>query len=141
MKKSLLRMTAAIALIIGVPLGLFSAGAYGIISPRELGIGMVAWFATLFLWAAVVKLMAKNSASTVTSESPVDDGGRRRINREIWVRKIWIGVLVVLFPVGIVSGATHHAWLPMLTGALISSLWIYVTARQIGQRRRRLGNS
>jgi hypothetical protein len=140
-RKNLFQIAVAIALIIGVPLALFVVAVYHAISPRVWAIAMIAWFAAMLLWAIVRKVAAKNAASSIASELAIDERSRRHISREIWVRKIWIGVLVVLFPVGVVNGATHRAWLPTSAGAVISLLWIYVTARQIGQRRRRLDGS
>ena len=140
-KKSLFRMTVAIALIIGAPLGLFSGAVYQLISPRELGIGMLAWFATLFLWAAATKLREKNSASSVTPGPIIDDRIRRRILRRILLGKVWIGALAVSLPLGIANGIIHRAWLPTVAGVAINLILTYATIYEIRRWRRRLDGS
>ena len=109
---------------------------YGILSPREWAFGMLVWFAALLLLAIVRKQMARKTLSS--SAEPVvvlDDSARRRILRGIWRNKVWIGVLAVCLPIGIVNGVAHRAWLPTLAGVGINLLLIYVAIREIRRRR------
>ena len=143
MRRSSLSIIVAIAVLIGFPVGLFVAAAHQAISPRELGIGMVSWFAALLVFAAFRKRAADKGTVVPRPDTPtlLDRDARRRVQRQILVRKIWIGVLVVLLPIGIANGIAHRAWLPMLGGVGISLLWIYVTIGEIRRRRKRLGDS
>jgi len=109
---------------------------YGILSPREWAFGMLVWFAALLLLAIVRKQMARKTVSS--SAEPVvvlDDSARRGILRGIWRNKVWIGVLAVCLPIGIVNGVAHRAWLPTLAGVGINLLLIYVAIREIRRRR------
>jgi len=58
--------------------------------------------------------------------------------RSIVAAKVWIGVLLVLFPIGLVNGISHHAWAPTISGAVVSALMIYVGVAQIRRLRRTL---
>ena len=129
--------TGALLLILGVPAPLCLGLAYGTLSPREWAIGLLVWFAMLLLLAIVGKLAAKKTPSpNVEPAIALNDEIRRRILREIWVTKAWIGVLSVLLPVGIVDGVVHHAWLPTLVGVGISLTLMYVAAQEIKRRRK-----
>ena len=109
---------------------------YGILSPREWAFGMLVWFAALLLLAIVRKQMARKTLSSNAEPVVVlDDSARRRILRGIWRNKVWIGVLAVCLPIGIVNGVAHRAWLPTLAGVGINLLLIYVAIREIRRRR------
>jgi hypothetical protein len=131
--------TVALVVIFGVPAILCLGLAYGSLSPREWAIGFIAWFATLLLWAIIGKLVAKKTlASSAEPAIALDDDAHKRILREIWLCKAWIGILAVLLPVGIANGVVHRAWLPTVTGVGMSLLWMYVTAQAIRRRRGQL---
>jgi hypothetical protein len=68
----------------------------------------------------------------------LDDDTRRRFVRGIWIRKVWIGVLAVLLPLGIANGVTQHAYFPTLVGVGMNLLWMYLTAKQINRLRERI---
>jgi hypothetical protein len=138
-RKNVFLKTVALVVILGVPALLCLGLAYDTLSPREWAIGLLTWFATLLLWTIVRKLAAKKTlASSAEPVIPLDDDTRRRILREIWVRKAWIGILAVLLPVGIANGVAHRAWLPTLGGVAISLSLMYVAAHEIRQRRQRI---
>ena len=129
-----------LVVIFGVPILLGLGAGYGVLSPREWAFGMIGWFATLLLLASARKRAAqKKPTSGVEQGSAVDDDARRRMLREIRERKIWIGVLVIVLPIGIVNGITHQAWLATLGGTGISLMFMYVAMREIRQRRKKLG--
>jgi hypothetical protein len=137
-KSALFRVVAVVA-IFGVPALLFVGVVYGFLSPREWGGGMLSWFAALLLATTVGKLTAKKSpASSGVPAVALDDHSRKRILREIWVRKAWIGILAVSLLIGGANGAAHRAWLPTLIGVGMALLWMYVTAREIRRRRERI---
>jgi hypothetical protein len=126
-------------LIIGVPTLLFLAATYNLLSPREWAFGMIAWFATLLFWASIAKRAEKNApTSSAEQTNALDDNVRNRILRNIRIRKVWIVALVVLLPIGIANGATHHAWLPTLAGVGMSLMIIYVEVRAIKHQQERL---
>lgn len=130
---------AALLLLVGIPTLLCVGLAYDLLSLREWAIGLLAWFAVLVSWMVVVKLGAKKTTgASAEPEIVPNDHSRRGIARRIWVWKTWIGVLIVLLPIGVVDGIAQRAWLPTLVGAAISLLWIYVAAQGIKQSRKRL---
>lgn len=132
----------ALVVILSAPVLLLLAAAYNILSPRGWAIGMLTWFAILFSWAIVLKLKAKKTPASSPEPATVLDGDtRRRLLRRIWVRKTWIGALAILFPIGIVNGTVHHAWLPTLTGAGMSLLFMYVAVKDIRKSRKRLAST
>jgi hypothetical protein len=71
----------------------------------------------------------------------LDDDTRRRVLRGIWMRKVWIGVLALLLPLGIANGVVHRAWLPTLVGVGVNLLWIYVSAQEIRRLQERINLS
>jgi hypothetical protein len=71
----------------------------------------------------------------------LDDHTRRRILREIWMLKVWIGVLALLLPLGIANGVAHRAWSPTLVGVGVNLLWMYGSALAIRRLRERLNLS
>jgi hypothetical protein len=71
----------------------------------------------------------------------LDDDTRRRILRGIWVRKVWIGVLALLLPLGIANGVAQRAWLPTLVGVGVNLLWMYGSALAIRRLRERINLS
>ena len=132
----------ALVVILGVPVLLCLGLAYDFLSPREWAIGLLAWFAILLLWTIVRKVAPnKTLGSNAEAAMALDDDSRRRILREIWVRKAWIVILAILLPVGIANGVAHRAWIPTISGVAIASLWIYVSAQQIRQRRERISST
>jgi len=70
-----------------------------------------------------------------------EDDNRKRILRGIWMRKVWIGVLALLLPLGIANGVAHHAWLPSLVGMGMNLLWMYASALGIKRLREQLNLS
>jgi hypothetical protein len=140
--KNMLSKTAAIVVILGVPLFFFLGVVYGLLSPRTWAIGFLAWFVALPAWAFIRKRAGRNTpASTAEPAITIDDQARRRILREIGVRKAWIGILALLLAIGVVSGVTHRAWLPTVTGGGMNLLLMYLLAQRIKQRRDRLNSS
>lgn len=124
---------------IGVPVLLVLGAVYSLLSPREWAFGMIAWVAMLLLLASARKRAAKKMLiSGVEQNSVVDDDARKRTLRDIRKRKVWIGVLIVLLPIGIAEGMVHRAWLPTLAGVGISLTLMYVAIREIRQRRKSL---
>jgi len=113
---------------------------YDILSPREWAIGLIACFFMTILLVAIVQKPAtkKTVASSAEFETPIDDRTRRRILREIWMRKLWVGLLAISLPIGMASGVAHRAWLPTLCGVAMNLLLMYVAVREIRQRRKRL---
>ena len=136
--KKLYLKTLAIVVVVGAPLLLLLGFISDLLSPREWAIGMCAWGVTLLLWASARKRAERDIEPRYELPTVIDDQSRKRILRDILKRKIWIAVLIVLIPVGIVNGITHRALLPTLAGVGISLLLVYVAGREITQRRRRL---
>jgi membrane associated rhomboid family serine protease len=138
-RKNIFLKTVALVVILGVPALICLGLAYDTLSPREWAVGILAWVAALLLWTIVRKLAAKKTlASSAELAIALDDDTRRRILREIWLRKAWIGILAALLPFGIANGVGHRAWLPTLAGVGVSLLWVYVTAQEIRRRRERI---
>jgi len=120
---------------------LLSLGAArGILSSREAIIATLVW--SIGLCASVVILgrraAKKYGVPRGALQPALDDATRRFLLRAIWRRKVWIGVLAVLLPIGIANGAAHRAWLPTLAGAGMSLLWIYVSIQAIKRLRKSL---
>jgi len=134
--KTTLSKSVALIAIVGTMALLFLGVVYGVLSPREWAFGMLAWFAAILLLAIVRKRMARKNLSPSAQPAIVlDDRARRRIHRRIWMNKVWIGVLAVCLPVGIVNGVSHRAWLPTLVGIVMNPLLMYVAIREIRRRR------
>src|SRR5277367_4633685 len=135
-------IVVALGVILGVPTLLFLGAVYNVVSPREWGIGLLAWFAILPLGAFVRKMtQKKNLASGGQLPPALDARARKRILRGIWFKKVWIVLLAVSLPVGVAGGVAQRAWLPTLVGVGINLLWMYVTIVEIRRRRERLGLS
>lgn len=138
-KKNIFLKTAALVAIFGPVILLWLGAIYAVLSPHDVAIGMLVWFAMLLLLAEYRKHASKKNLTS--GSEPIialDDRAHKSISREIWTSKIWIGVLVVALLIGIVNGVSHRAWLPTLGGVAISLLLIYVAIREIRQRRKRL---
>jgi hypothetical protein len=121
---------------------LWLAAIYAVLSPREVAIGMVVWFVTLLVVTLFRKLGASNA--TLPNAEPgvmVDERTRKRILRGIWINKIWIGLLAVSLPFGIVIGMANRAWLPVLGGVGINLFLMYVALREIKQQQNRLDST
>jgi hypothetical protein len=141
-RKNIFLKMVALLVILGIPSLLFLGLVYNALSPREWSIGLLAWFATIALWATLKKRAEKKAL--VSSAEPaiaLDDDARRRILRQIWMSKAWIGVLALLLPVGIANGVAHRAWLPTFVGVGMNLLWMSVAAQEIKRRRKRLNLS
>ena len=135
-KKDIFSKAVALTVIFGPMVLLFLGSVYQVLSPREWAIGMLVWFVAILLFAIARKLTARRTlASTAVPTIAIDDNTRKRVLRGIWIKKIWIGVLVVSLPIGIVNGVVHRAWLPTLTGVGINLLLMYVSAQEIRRRR------
>src|ERR1700746_3512566 len=140
-KKTLLK-TIALVVIFGVPALLCLGLAYDTLSPREWAIGLLTGFAALLLWTVVGKLATKKTlASSAEPAIAADDDTHRRLLREIWVRKAWIGILALLLPVGIANGVAHRAWLPTLGGVGISLSWMFFAAHEIRGDQERINST
>jgi hypothetical protein len=108
----------------------------GLFSPRELGIAMVILFIAYFISLGLIsKKIAKQSAESAIA---LDDDTRRRILREIWMMKAWIGLLAVSLPIGIVNGVANRAWLPTSVGVAMNVLLTYALLQAIKRWRKRL---
>ena len=138
-RKNIFLEMVALLVILGVPALLFLALVYNALSPRGWSIGLLAWFATIALWATLKK-RAEKKAFRPSADPPIalDDDTRRRISRRIWMSKVWIGVLVLLLPVGIANGVAHRAWLATFVGVGMNLLLMYVAAQEIKRRQKRL---
>jgi len=134
------RNVLILAVAFGVPILVALGAVYGLLSPREWAFGMIAWVAMLLLLASARKRTTKKKLMLgVEQGSAVDDDVRKRMLRDIRKWRAWIGVLIVLLPIGIADGIAHRAWLPTLAGVGISLTLMYVAMREIRQRRKRLG--
>jgi hypothetical protein len=134
-KKNTFSKSVALIVIFGPWALLFLGFVYGILSPREWAFGMIVWFAALLLLAIVRKRTTRETLSSSAEPAIVlDDRARRRILQRIWMNKVWIGVLALCLPIGIVNGVTHRAWLPTLAGVGINLLLMYVAVREIRRR-------
>lgn len=139
LEKNIYLKTLAIVVIIGVPPLLFMGAIYGLLSAPEWAIGMIAWVATLLFWASARKRPIENNLTSIAEPSTaVDDDARNRIVHEIRKRKVWIGVLVAVLPIGIANGVAHRAWLPTSAGVAMSLSIVYVAIREIKHQRKRL---
>ncbi|MGD0403952.1 MAG: hypothetical protein ABSB66_12245 [Candidatus Acidiferrales bacterium] len=135
MKNTFSKSVAVIA-IFGPWALLFLGFVYGVLSPREWAFGMLIWFAALLLLAIVRKRTTRKTLSSSAEPAVIlDDRARRRILRMIWMNKVWIGVLAVCLPIGIVNGVAHRAWLPTLAGVGMNLLLIYIAISEIRRRR------
>ncbi len=135
-KKKTFSKSVALIAIFGPWALLFLGFVYDILSPREWAFGMLAWFAALLLLAIVRKQTARKTLLSSTEPAIVlDDRARRRILRGIWMNKVWIGVLAVCLPIGIVNGLAHRAWLPTLVGVGMNLLLMYVSIWEMRPRR------
>jgi cbb3-type cytochrome oxidase subunit 3 len=138
----MLKMTplqkAALVGFFVVPALLTLGPSYDILSGREWAIGLIACFIVLILLTAIMQKRAAKKKVASESEIPINDATRKRILRRIWISKVWIGLLVVSLPFGIVNGVAHRAWLPTLVGVGISLLLMYIAMQEIRHRRKRL---
>jgi hypothetical protein len=135
-KKNTFSKSVALIAIFGPWALLFLGFVYGILSPREWAFGMLVWFAALLLLAIVRKRTTwKTLSSSAEPAVVLDAHARRRILRRIWMNKVWIGVLAVCLPIGIVNGVAHRAWLPTLAGVGMNLLLMYVAIWDIRRRR------
>jgi hypothetical protein len=114
----------------------FNHGAFRTAGLILLGCIVGGPFLLRFLIPRAVAVFAPGPVPNV----PLDDAARKRILRRIRRLKIWIAVLMIIFPFGIANGAKQHAWLPTLAGAMISLLWMYVSFQQIEFLRKKLEN-
>ena len=138
-KRNVYLIVLALVVFLGVPTFLLLGFVYGTLSPRGWAIGLVVWVATGGLWTVVAKgLTKKTLAPSPNPASALDDNARKRVMREIWLGKAWIGILVVLFPFGIANGIAHRAWISTIVGGAISLLWMYVTAQKISRSQQRI---
>jgi len=139
-KKNMFMKTVALLVIFGPIALLWIAVSCGILSDRDWAIGGLAWAAMLPVSVTIVrKWVTKNNIpSSPEPALALDEDTRRRILREIRVRKVWIGTLALLLPIGIANGVAHRAWLPTLGGIAISLSLMYFAAHEIRRRRQRM---
>lgn len=139
-KKNMFLKTVALAAVFAPVALLWLGVSYGILSEREWAMGALVWAAMLPVLIIILHKWAAKKVLASSAEPAVvlDEDTRRRILREIWLRKAWIGILAVLLPVGIANGAAHRAWLPTLGGVAITLSLMYVAALEIRRRRERL---
>ncbi len=131
--------TIAINTVIGLILslgilGLLNLGLRrGVLSSREVAVGMVLW--TIGICAIEVFLgrrLAENyRISQGKLEATLYDVTQKPQLRRIRIRKVWIGILAALLPIGIANGILYRAWLPTLVGAVMNLLMIYVAREDI----------
>ena len=142
-KKTMFLQKVGLAVIFVVPALLTLGLCYNILSPREWAIGLIACFFTAILLVAIMQKRAakKKGSSSAEPETPIDDRTRRRILREIWMRKLWVGLLAVSLPFGIANGVAYRASLPTLCGVAINLSLMYVAMQEIRQRRKRLDSN
>jgi hypothetical protein len=135
-------IVVALGVILGVPTLLFLGAVYNVVSPREWGIGLLAWFAILPLGAFVRKMtQKKNLASGGQLPPALDARARKRILRGIWFKKVWIVLLAVSLPIGVANGIAQRAWLPTFIGGGINLFLMYAAIDGIRRRRERIGLS
>jgi|SRR5271170_7762754 len=137
-KKNIFSKAVALTVICGPLVLLFLGAVYNILSPREFGIGLLAFLVgfPVLMWYLAKRRAKKYRLSYADSPPAIDDKARRRITRRILRNKIWIGVLAVCLPVGVAKGITERAWLPTVVGVAINQLWIYVSILEIKRLRR-----
>ena len=139
LKKNTYLRALGVLVVIGIPGSLLIGFLYNVLSPREWAIGMFAWVAGLLLWASALKGAENLTVPSIDEPTTaVSEEARNRILRRILKSKVWICVLVILLPIGIVNGIVHRAWLPTFSGTGISVLFIYVAMRDIKKRRKQL---
>jgi divalent metal cation (Fe/Co/Zn/Cd) transporter len=127
-----------LTLVVGVPILLVVRAVHDLLSPRQWAFGMIAWVAMLLLLASTRKWAAKKKRELEEQRPLADDEAHKRMLVDIRKWKVWIGVLIVLLPIGTADGIAHRAWLPTLAGVGISLTLIYVAIREIKQRRKLL---
>jgi len=141
-RKEKLLVAAAVVAIVVIQLLLLLGFVYGILSPRQWAVGLLIWFAVLLLWVLFRRMTQRKSlVSSGEPHPPLDERARKRILRMIWRTKVWIGMLAVLFPLGIAYGIAQRVWLPTIVGGAISLLWMYVSIQEIRRQRKRLSLS
>ena len=91
-------------------------------------------FLLKFLVPKAVAVLAPGPIPNV----PVDAVDRQRILRRIQYGKIWIGILVILFPFGIADCAVQRAWVPMVCGGGMSLFMMYGSFREVRRLQKRL---
>jgi len=97
-------------------------------------------FGSPFMLKFLVPRALARFAPGPVANIPLDAAGRIRIVRRIRREKIWIAVLMILFPIGVASGAAQRAWLPTLGGAAISLFLMYASLQKIRLLRKSLGS-
>jgi hypothetical protein len=138
-RKNVYSIVVALVVILGFQALLYLGLAYSILSFREWGIGLLAWFAIPLLWTVVRKLAPKNDlASSGEPAIALSERARKRSLRGIWITKAWICLLAVALPFGIANGVAHRAWLPTLIGVGMNLLLMHVAIQRIRWRRERL---
>ena len=137
-ERMLFSKIAATIVIVGTAASLAVSAVYEILTPRELGIGMLAWFAAILLFAATRRWLATRTGLSYTGTGSfvrLDDRTRRHMLRRIWMNKVWVGLLALCLPVGIAEGTAHHAWLPTIAGVTMNLLLMYSAIRDLRTRR------
>jgi hypothetical protein len=138
-RKNVYSIVVALVVIVGFPALLCLGLAYNILSFREWGIGLLAWFAIPLLWTVVRKLAPKNDlASSGEPAIALNERARKRTLQGICITKVWISLLAVALPFGIANGVAHRAWLPTLIGVAMNLLLMHVAIQRIRWRRERL---
>ena len=138
-RKNVYSIVVALVVILGFQALLYLGLAYNILSFREWGIGLLAWFAIPLLWTVVRKLAPKNDlASSGEPAIALNERARKRTLQGIWITKVWICLLAVALPFGIANGVAHRAWLPTVIGLGMNLLLMHVAIQRIKWRRERL---
>lgn len=132
----------AVLLVLGIPMLLFLAAHYSILSSREFAIAVCSWLAIALLCGIVLSFFVKRPHESVLEPSiSLDDYARKRILLSIRLRKIWVGLLVGSLLYGIVVCVARRAWLPILVVGAVSLLLIYTALLRINLDRKRLGST
>jgi len=133
-----LNTLALLAFCFGALSLLLFGATRGILSPREFGIGLLAFLVgfPVLVWYLAKRRTKKYRLSCTDSPPAIDDKARRRITSRILRNKIWIGVLAVCLPVGVAMGITERAWLPTVAGVAINQFLIYASILEIKRLRR-----
>jgi hypothetical protein len=126
------------AAIFGPVVLLWLAAVYTVLSPRQVAVGMITCFLALLVIGILVRLVGKRTSRNAQPGGTLDEQGRRRVLRGIWINKMWLILLAVSLPFGTGIGVANRAWLLTVGGVGINLFLMYAAVKQIRQQRKRL---
>ena len=99
---------------------------------RSFALGVLSYFGAVMLLTALVKLLErKRPPSDAERAISLDDKTRRWLELWIMLLKLWIGILAILLPIGIVNGIVQRALLPTSVGVAINLSMMYLASKGI----------